>query len=201
MTQARTRGTFIFLAAVVATVLGSTVCLAMGAGGFVENLGQKDDAVRFYAESGGAAVYCTDGALVLDFVRQDGNTTRGHAVYVDFQSASPNPQIDARHPLSARLNFFLGNDPERWVRNAHAFQELVYRDLWPGVDLVVALSPRGIDYELVAAPGARLDDIGFDFRGVDAQEEIGPGSVRFETSAGFFPVRRGGRRSRQHRSR
>jgi hypothetical protein len=61
---------------------------------------------------------------------------------------------------------------------------VVDRDPWSGIDLAVALSPEGIDDELIAAPGARLDEVGFDFPGVKAVEALTDGSVCFESTTG-----------------
>ena len=63
--------------------------------------------------------------------------------------------IEANEPLETRSNYFLGNDPSAWRTDVPNWGALRYRDVRPGVDLVLRGSEDGrVEYDLVVAPGA-----------------------------------------------
>jgi hypothetical protein len=181
--------------------------------GFLENLGQKDPAVRYYTP-GPVSVYFTSEAVVFEFLEErmpesspelycpdepdagsdpsDSSPLRGCAVWVLFEGANPTPEISARGELPGRYHFFLGNDPAQWRTGVRAYGEVVYRDLWPGVDVVFRKDERGLVYEVVLS-GGDSGRVRFGYAGADRVVEVGDGilietrfgSLRhFETSVG-----------------
>ena len=66
--------------------------------------------------------------------------------------------IEASEPLETRSNYFLGNDPNAWRTDIPNYGALRYRDVRPGVDLLLRGSEDGrIEYDLVVAPGASAE--------------------------------------------
>src|SRR5262249_8900368 len=61
---------------------------------------------------------------------------------------------------------------------------VVYRELWPGVDMVFRQSRGRLKYELVVAPGARPDAIRLAYRGAERVELDGAGNLRLRTARG-----------------
>lgn len=144
-------------------LLAAVLSPMTSAAGFLENRGQVDAQVRFYAQGSSTTVFFTDAALVMD-VRQH---TRGCAVWMSFAGANPAPRIEARAPLAARSNFFRGSDPAQWVTDVPSFGEIVYHDLWPGIDLLFRESDGRLSCEPVLAPGADPDSIRFEWAGAE----------------------------------
>jgi hypothetical protein len=60
---------------------------------------------------------------------------------------------------SARFHYFLGSDVRAWRTSARSYGQLRYVDLWPGVDLVLRDGRGDLQYDLVLAPRARVEDI------------------------------------------
>lgn len=65
------------------------------------------------------------------------------------------------------LNYLLGSDPSRWQRNVQAFREVVYRDLYPGIDLAYVGRNEGAKSEYRVVPGADAAAIRWNYEGVD----------------------------------
>ena len=45
---------------------------------------------------------------------------------------------EARSELKGKINYFIGSDPDLWQTNIPMFKEIVYPQVYPGVDLVLA---------------------------------------------------------------
>lgn len=190
------------------------ICLAApairpadAAPGFIENRGQLDARVLYYLTGPGATVYVTAEALVFDLRAQPGEdgagidprrprhephagTTAanmeggGCALYLRLTGGGAAPRIEARGRLPGRYHFLLGNDPARWRTDVPAFAEVVYRDAWPGVELVLRSRGGQIVYETVAAGGVAAPTVLFQYEGADEIVRLADASVSLETPAG-----------------
>jgi hypothetical protein len=153
--------------------------------GFIENRGQLDGSVRYYARGAGVSVYFTPGGVIVD--RKEPTREQrlhGCAVRLAFEGANPMPVIEARAAVPTRYNFFLGNDASAWRTDVPVYSEVVYKDLWPGIDLVYRGEPEGIQYKLVARGGADASRARFRYEGADRVAPGTDGILRIETSAG-----------------
>lgn len=160
-----------------------------GATGFLENRGQVDERVLFYARGKTGAVYFTREAVVID-LREDLPVAEGGreammdpgfglteavdrqqhprrccGVYIRFEGARESPVVEAHGETPTRYNFFLGRDPAKWQREVPAFSEITYRDLWPGVDLVYRIDDGELTYDLVSRRAAALSHPRFRYEG------------------------------------
>lgn len=70
-----------------------------------------------------------------------------------------------REQLSWRSNFLFGNDSTNWHTQVSNFREIVYPNLWNGIDLIYKLMDGSIKYDLIVHPGADPSDIAFILEG------------------------------------
>jgi Beta-propeller repeat len=147
---------------------------------FVRNEGQIDPAIRFYARRKGFAAYFSPHEAMFGFrtalprstrwrpvggsgatrlYRQTEPGLEGAALAMQFPGASPRVSMAGRRNEPGRVNCFAGKDPPHWRTGLTAYREVVYRGLWPGVDLVFRGAADQMDCELDLRPGARLDQI------------------------------------------
>jgi hypothetical protein len=200
--------------AVTLVAISLLLCVVVSTGqavpspGFIENRGQAAKRVAYYMPGGRATVYFTADAVVFDLhekeVRSEsdptlefiprpdssaeapGRSLRGCAVYIRFNGANPSPRIEARGELETRYNYFLGNDPSRWRSDVPTYAEVVYHDLWPGVDLVYADEGGKLTYKVVTSSGGASRNVGFEYQGA-ASVIVGPdGSARIATGVGVL---------------
>ncbi|MBI5851299.1 MAG: hypothetical protein HZB39_09745 [Planctomycetes bacterium] len=121
--------------------------IALGpAAGFVENLGQWPDSLRFAAARDGRWLHVVDGALVAG----------DHGRALRFTHGGAAAAMHGVAPRSWRCNFLFGPDQAEWVRGARAFASVRIDDVAPGIDLVVreAIDGGAFAYDLVLDPGA-----------------------------------------------
>lgn len=177
-----------------------------GFGGFLENIGQFDDPVRFSTSISGMNVFLTKGGLVIDMFdpvvrevtessppdlsrrfsaseRMGPSRRDGHVVRIRFQGANTTSTMTAGAVLPGVFNFFRGADPSSWHTGARRFSEVVYHEIWPGIDLVFRVGPTGLEYEALVGPGADPSQVRFVYEGADHVQESGGGD-RIQTSVG-----------------
>ena len=203
---------FVVLIGAAGALLASPAASRAGTGstsGFVENRGQLSESVPYAAPGPRTSVFFTAGAVVLDLhgaaanprpgTAPPGSTTpvsagaaapHACAVWVRFAGANPAPRVEARGRLGARYNFFLGNDPTAWRAAVPAFTEIVYHDLWPGIDLVFRREDGELRYEVHAGAGADPEQVRFRYDGADAVTPGIAGVDRIDTAAGTLLHRR-----------
>lgn len=84
-----------------------------------------------------------------------------------FKDALPNPEIIFEDPNSDRINFYLAHCPQG-ITGVQAYNQVTYKNLYNGIDLVFKLDKGTLKYDLILHPGAKLSDIQFKYDGVSS---------------------------------
>jgi len=154
---------------------------------FVGNAGQSNPRVRFSAQGAGYSVFLTRREALLT-LRHPGEQRRakGVALALRFLGSNRNVAIDGERPGSGRVNYLVGNDPGKWHTGLRTYGRVVYRNLWPGVDMVFTGQSGTLKYEFLVRPGARVTDISLAYRGVRRLSLDRQGNLRLGTSLGVL---------------
>ncbi|MEJ7615399.1 MAG: hypothetical protein WKF30_00160 [Pyrinomonadaceae bacterium] len=82
-------------------------------------------------------------------------------------------------------NFFIGNDPAQWRSQVAAYTSLLYRNLYPGIDVRVREEEAGrLEYDLLLAPGANLKSAIVRASGAQKIEVADDGALLVHTANG-----------------
>ncbi len=138
--------------------------VTLGTGWFSENQGQVQDPDIYY-------IYHANGILF-------GFRTTGYVMTGSYgNGTSWKVEVgfgNARHvipegygELSHKSNYFLGASSSRWFTEVPNYEQVIYRGLYEGIDLVFRASGVGLKYDLMVSPGARPDDICLLYNGID----------------------------------
>ena len=184
----------------VACIASTT--LAQTGASLIENRGQWPKSVTHRAEIQGATVWIEPGAVLVDRYDQaamqavahahvNPDTTppshiQHHAFRLRFLGANKEPRIEPIGVRRGAYNYFIGDDPNRWGSNCHAFSAVVQHDIYPGVDLRIRTGGSGVKYDLLLAPGADLNTVRFQYDGAElasvTHDRLTLGSVLGEMS-------------------
>lgn len=168
---------------------------------FVANRGQLPDAVAFTTRQGSTSVFFTSSGFVVQLVegapRPSGvvahpvqpqlpSTTSHRAVnlMLDFVSPTELARPEGEGQLPGLHAFYLGNDPADWTTNVPAYGRIVWRGVWPGVDIEVGTVDRRMEYDVRVEPGASLETIVLAVRGADALRLDDEGALVADTPLG-----------------
>ena len=102
----------------------------------------------------------------------------------DFVKANCCSKVEAIGQREGIYNYFQGQDPAEWRTNVRSFNEVVYRDVWPGIDLRLYGNGANLEQEFVVQPGGDLDRIQISYRGIENIGISRDGSLEVDTAFG-----------------
>jgi fibronectin type 3 domain-containing protein/DNA-binding transcriptional ArsR family regulator len=110
----------------------------------------------------------------------------GVPLEIGFVDANPVEPIGERS-LGGVKNFIKGSDPEGWISNVSSYYEVVYADVWDGIDLKFYINEGMLKYDMIVHVGADPSIISFDYTGVNELSiEPGTGDLVIQTTFGTF---------------
>jgi len=161
---------------------------------FEANRGQTDARVKFLSRGPGYSVFLTSTEAVLVVSgRGPGDAGEGKsatALRMTLLDANPEPRVTGKGELPGAVNYFVGKDPSQWRRGIPTYAGVVYREVYPGVDLVYYGNQRQLEYDFVVRAGADPGKIALDFAGADRIEIDSQGDLVLHTAAGELRQRK-----------
>ncbi|HKT49099.1 MAG TPA: SBBP repeat-containing protein, partial [Candidatus Angelobacter sp.] len=148
---------------------------------------------RFISHGPGYNIFLADDAIVIELAIQKNVSAlrtisasepeRGVALRMHFKGANA-PRIEAEQPLPGVSNYLIGRNPSGWRMGVHHFARVRYRDLYPGVDLLLYGSAGHLEYDLVVRPGADTSKIAFLVEGAKSTQVDRKGNLVIHTELG-----------------
>jgi PKD repeat protein len=177
---------------------------------FIQNKGQWSPDILFRTEIPGGFLFLKNKSLV--YVLYDAaQVSSGHASK-PFQPASPNAKFapppaqlinahgvevqlencntdigySTKRPVATRFNYFLGNDQTKWSGDASAFAEVIYENVYKGIDLRIYIYDSTLKYEFIVHPLADASQIRLKYEGATDVSVNETGQTIIKTSVGEF---------------
>jgi hypothetical protein len=133
---------------------------------FEPNTGQAPAEVRYVGRGTRYRLWLT--ATEARFAAPSSGGADPATVRVRLVGGAPAPRIAAEDALPGTVNYFVGRDPARWRRGVPTFRRVVYRGVYPGIDLVFHGTQRDAEFDFVLAPGADPRAIAVELDGATA---------------------------------
>jgi hypothetical protein len=138
---------------------------------FVSNSGQAPARVLFMAQGSGLTAYFLSNEVTFRMGRS--------SVNVSFPGANPSAAPEGLGEMPARANFLIGKAAD-WHVGVPLYSEIVYRQIYPGIDMVFGGSARNLKSEFRVAPGTNPSRVRIRYTGA--------GELRIEDRALVIPV-------------
>ncbi len=122
---------------------------------FTENLGQWPSEFYFRAETSFGGVWFTNRGPVCEI---SSDSEDMHVVEIAFQDAVSIPVGLDKAPF--RTNFFIGKESE-WRTEISSYAQIVYSEVWPGVDVSYHFDGSGLKYDVRLSANAAMDAVSF----------------------------------------
>jgi hypothetical protein len=160
---------------------------------FVENDGQADPQVAYYILGGSTQVYFTSEGVTFSFAKQSpsllthnsGNTpSQQWVVKLDFVSAN-HVQPAGTGETKAIVSYFTGGS-DQWHAGLSTYSQVIYHNLWPGIDLVYYGQSGKLIYDFQVRPGADPAQIRLRYRGTEGVSLNSIGQMVVSTPLGDF---------------
>ncbi|MBZ5546324.1 MAG: SBBP repeat-containing protein, partial [Acidobacteriia bacterium] len=140
---------------------------------FEVNRGQTDRGVKFLARGPGYTLFLTPHETVLALhgpaPAGDDRTSLSPSPVLRLKLLGANPAVAVRgeDALPGKSNYFLGQDPRRWLTHLPTYARVRYPNVYPGVDLVYYGHQGQLEWDFVVAPGADPGRIALGLEGVE----------------------------------
>jgi hypothetical protein len=154
---------------------------------FERNLGQTDGQVDFLARGLGYSLFLTGREAVLSLNKKGTSpeTDKRSVIRMEIAGANKAPRSEGIGEKATRSNYFIGNDPDKWLTGVPNFEKVRFEEVYSGVDLVYYGNGRRLEYDFVVQPNADPKEIALNYTGVsDAHIDAASGDLVFETEVG-----------------
>ena len=157
----------------------------------MENRGQTDAAVRYYAQGNRYAFYMTPSEVLMSFVDRESSAKEtqsplGLALALRFVGSNPGVEPKGAELAPGVINDLRGDDPTQWHTQIPQFRDVVYTDLWPGIDLRLREQSGVLKYEFHVAPGASPADVQLAYGGAQSLAVDPEGGLQISTALGVL---------------
>jgi len=181
---------------------------------FIENKGQINAKVKFYEKARGHTIYFAQDGVYLSLIKNNVPEDNEASASIKSQSSIDNPQsktsnlqssiinrqssivrlvplgmqkgveIVAQEPQQARFNYFIGNNPEKWRTNVPTCRSVVYKEVYPGIDLKFYGNNRQLEYDIIVKPGADPSCVKLQYQGAEDFEITDKGDLSIKLKDG-----------------
>ena len=150
---------------------------------FEANQGQADPSVNFLSRGSGYSLFLTpaEAVLALHSTTADQSTTNT-LLRLQLVDGNPVAQAAGEQPLPGISNHFVGNDPSRWRTAIPTFGQVLYRDVYPGINLLYYGNQSRLEYDFIVAPGADPEQIRLHFDGAQSMTIDAQGNLVLHTA-------------------
>ncbi|MBI1185170.1 T9SS type B sorting domain-containing protein [bacterium] len=159
---------------------------------FIQNKGQWHKKVLFkayidagevYLENDGIRFLFYDGEQVEAF-HHGGNTDSildCHALKLQFEGSQLPESIETSVENPTYYNYFLGNNRARWASGVKAFERIVLKEVYPGIDFEIFSYQYKLKYNFYVHAGANPEQIAIKYLGAD-DVLMQDGAIQINTS-------------------
>ena len=165
---------------------------------FEQNVGQSDPSVRYFTRGSGYTMFLTDKEQVLVL---PSSTRHAAANQLDPSTSAQSEQsttvlryslvgssqastLVSEGELTGKSNYFIGNDPAKWHMDVPSYARVVYKGVYPGVDVAYYGNVVGkLEHDFVVAAGANPDIIRQTVTGAESIE-VADGDLVLHTPHG-----------------
>ncbi len=139
---------------------------------FIENKGQWLDKVAYRTDLPGGALFLERDCFTFNFYDHELlaashanprnhpalKRLKWHAYKIHFIGSNTKSIIgqDKNIPY---YNYYLGDDPSRWVDSAQAFSTVAYQSIYHNIDLKIYHKNSSIKYDFIVKPRGKIQDI------------------------------------------
>ncbi|MGB6867913.1 MAG: SBBP repeat-containing protein [Candidatus Aminicenantaceae bacterium] len=153
---------------------------------FIPNEGQVDERALFYAKTSRYSLWMTKEGLVFDSIKRtqkestksmrrsprDENDLENfnyerEVSKLFFINANSNPEVISDGNTEHNANYLIGNDESQWRTNIQTSSAVMYKELYPYIDLKVYGVEQQIEYDFIVKPGGKVSDICFEYEDVE----------------------------------
>ena len=164
----------------------------------IKNNGQLNIDAAYYIHGKGHTVYFNKGKITYKITTLHDKKGYSLPLYNKTKTAlkqsatfslkpigtSNEVEFIAGKKLSGRVNYLMGKNPENWHTDVPIYKEIVYKNLYNGIDLKIYGTKNRMEYDFIVSPGANPSKIHITCEGIDTLKINEKGGLVIHTPLG-----------------
>lgn len=174
---------------------------------FIPNRGQVNKEALFYAKARNYTIWLSKKGIIFDSavnlnirtqnsIHTESENKRNEPLGTKkcirdisrllFIGANINPEVVALDRARHRVNYLTGRDKAGWKINIPTSTAVLYREIYPHVDLKVYGTEKKLEYDFIVKPGGNVSDIKFEYTDIKSSQIDERGNLEIKTELGTF---------------
>jgi hypothetical protein len=138
--------------------------------GYEPNWSQAGSGVLYLMRTAAYSVYLSRGALLVRFDKTSG---QAEEIRITLAGADRNVEPKGTDILPGVHNYYIGDDPAKWRVDVRQFRQVLYSNIYPGIDLRSYSSLGELEFDFDVKPGADCSDIALRISGALVNQRNG----------------------------
>ena len=139
----------------------------------------------YFVQGRDKVLFFTPSGVVFSLSDSKKDSSNRWNIKADFVGANPKARPLGQDPTPAVISYFKG-PRSSWKTGLKTYGSLLYRDLWPGIDLVYQGNGIRLEYEFIVHSGADPSQIKLAYSGAEKIFLNQKGEMEIETPLGGF---------------
>jgi len=147
---------------------------------FIENQGQVNKQVAYYAKTFGGTVFVTKkGQLVYSLPAEKGGVALKE-VFIGAKAST----VKGEKKAVTKVSYFLGKDKKKWVSGLSTYEYVSLGEIWKGIELKVRAYGNNVEKLFYVAPQTGVNEIKIRLEGAKKLEVAKDGRLKAVTEKG-----------------
>jgi len=151
---------------------------------FEPNVGQSDARVQFVSRGQGYNIFLTSTEAVFILHKPIAPPQTRAVLRMGLVGANANAVLTGQGALPGVTNYLLGNDPTRWHTRVTNYSQVLYHNVYAGIDLLYYGDAQRLEYDFVVSPGANPAAIQLAYQGTGTITLDSRGNLTLPTMGG-----------------
>ncbi|MFN3711974.1 MAG: SBBP repeat-containing protein, partial [Alishewanella aestuarii] len=150
---------------------------------FIENKGQTDQEVAYYAKTFGGTLFVTKGGeLVYSLPKVEDEKVAASATVIE--RLGKVKQVKGVNPSPTRVSYFIGNDESKWQRDVPTYERVSLGEVYKGIRVELKAYGNNVEKLFYVSPKADPGVIRVELEGIKGARVKESGELVLETELG-----------------
>jgi hypothetical protein len=136
---------------------------------FIKNEGQKNPSILYYEQSSGHVTTFTKEGISFALAKPaKGRDSKQISEVVTLTPLNASPfTIEAIDKREGMINYLIGNDQKKWKTNIPTYGAILYKGVYPGVDMKFYGTDSQLEYDIIVSPQTDPSKIHLSYKGIE----------------------------------
>ena len=148
---------------------------------FIENDGQQDSQVEYYANTLYGTAYVTSDGVTHVVGVNENDTAVIQEQFLDADNNQITISSKGENKSDVKVNYYQGNDSSKWYTGVATYNQVSLGEIYPNITVKLKANGGSVEKYFYLEPGADINDIIIQILGANSLEILDDGSLAIHT--------------------